>query len=228
MKSECQFKDILRKARFKIHLTPKFHQAGLALIFCLFSGVSTVRMSLNHAGTKYWSNLFRSERMPLSDICTRRNVFGRSIDLSFLRINRMSAENSVQETYDDIAAAGINSTLLKLRKLRTELDIVRKEHGIMNNNTDELAPSAQYGGNTQFALASLKKRKLYLKDRISMLEKNLEKKQRIAKEVLVNPNKTIPPSMTKAQNDSSRHRSEVRILFACSGIFNSCCDGLYF
>jgi hypothetical protein len=117
----------------------------------------------------------------------------------------------------DSMTSEVESTLLKLRELRNELESVRKEHGAVNNNTDELGPSAQYGGNTQFALAALKKRKLALKDRIAYLEGLLNKRRKMAQEVLVNPN-NVNPNRTHSSPKSiqapvstniSKHRSEV-------------------
>eukprot|EP00291_Cryptomonas_curvata_P018924 CAMPEP_0172169952 /NCGR_PEP_ID=MMETSP1050-20130122/10996_1 /TAXON_ID=233186 /ORGANISM="Cryptomonas curvata, Strain CCAP979/52" /LENGTH=192 /DNA_ID=CAMNT_0012841077 /DNA_START=90 /DNA_END=665 /DNA_ORIENTATION=- len=125
-------------------------------------------------------------------------------------------EESSRQVYETIANSEVETTLLKLRELRNELDNVRKEHGVMNNRSDELGPSAQYGGDIQFALASLKKKKLHLKDRIARMESVLSENQKIAKEVLVSPNgtkasssaasKTAPPP---SSSNASKLRTEL-------------------
>ena len=183
---------------------------GVIVLTLLCNILSTISfLPLSYVNTKN----FHSFSIVVTRRLAYKTIFGKKSELKsdFLARFLLSADDNVQDSLDLIAKSEVDSTLLKLRELRNELDTVRKEHGIMNNNTDVLGPSAQYGGNTQFALAALKKRKLALKDRISYLESLLNKRRKLAKEVFVNPNKTLAQSHPPpASSDISKHRSEVR------------------
>jgi hypothetical protein len=61
-----------------------------------------------------------------------------------------------------------------ISKLGEELENMRAEHRDINEISDQLAVKGQYAGGIQFQLVALKKRKLFLRDRIRSLELQLE------------------------------------------------------
>mmetsp|Transcript_81627 Transcript_81627/g.219340 ORF Transcript_81627/g.219340 Transcript_81627/m.219340 type:complete len:117 (+) Transcript_81627:181-531(+) len=101
--------------------------------------------------------------------------------------------------------------MLRLREMKNELDILKDEHQTMNNASDELAASAQFGGQRQFVVATLKKRKLWLKDRITSINKMLLTRRKEGKLIVLNPlrNITAPTFTSWSANATSNFRTEV-------------------
>lgn len=77
-----------------------------------------------------------------------------------------------------------------ISKLSAELESLRAEHRDINEISDQLAAKGQYAGGVQYQLMSLKKRKLFLKDRIAFLEAKLEALLR--ESILENENEQKP------------------------------------
>jgi hypothetical protein len=90
-----------------------------------------------------------------------------SMDTSFPVSMERSSNPVGEEVRDSKSSASIS-------KLSEELENLRAEHRDINEISDQLAAKGQFAGGVQYQLISLKKRKLFLKDRIAFLESKVE------------------------------------------------------